>query len=889
MSEYSGLITLSQLINPQPGGQAGKGIEKITTYYAVSLNGSEPPSGGSLVVTIDKEKMEIRDQEGNIILDVNTENKVEVLNDKFFYVEGETLQILQDIWTRVIPSEIKGYYLWTKMVVTYTTGEEDEVFTVNYIGQDANGYLVETNEEEILVFASNLGENDRIFTPYELTFKVYNLPKSASSEQIILTELDYTIEYAQNQAFYKVPSEYLKFGTTLEDEDQSVIVIDEKTIYFNVSKFFSDNNLEGNQVFRFRYLINDEVAAQKIITSRNGVHDDMARFSLNAADITASIQSGKLKFNESGLSLYKDEERVFYLGSYGEALFKGSVYATNGIFSGELSAATGSFSGSVEATSGKIGGFVLENDMLYSTAQGGNREYSVLKLNGAEGTIYAKDITIGSGAIIEDYISLGQAKILNPNKYDNLILETGEIKITQNGILNIGNILINGGNETNVSFISASDASGSNGWRINGDGTAQFNEIIANKATIQNSVMEVGSVQAVGSLMLFKDSWKILSVNGNICKLDLTLTDNNGVIIAPPLEENDYVLVNGIHYKIQAVDTFTHDLTLDKPCSFSKGDVLTKIGKEEDCLITIQGDSNQTFSQSTKNSLTLSSFYLLSNDTSEPTPTYTKKLVLGELNDIEGASGIGLYAENVFLNGTLTTKVGEGNYAGVNTISGARASKFGETDQSKIVFWAGSDSTDQKSIESAKFQVTENGSIYASQGVFEGSIITKSVIKGASLHTTKIYGEDENGSGAALKIYDASNGILFMKTKEDDSEALLKINNNGLYKESLSFINLEDDIRFLGNQISLIGDNSQSIFTSNKLEFENSNKLGSLSFDSGFEFNIGSSKIIGLEEGGFTAKVNTNLQRNLLIGVEGQNGTLDYQKVDNYGYNLYVR
>lgn len=884
MSEYSGLITLSQLINPQPGGQAGKGIEKITTYYAVSLNGSEPPSGGSLVVTIDKEKMEIRDQEGNIVLDVNTENKVEVLVDKFFYVEGETLQILQDIWTRVIPGELKGYYLWTKMVVTYTTDEEDEILTVNYIGQDASGYLIETNEEEILVFASTLGENGRIFTPDELTFRVYNLPKNNSSEQIVLTDLDYTIEYAQNQAFYKVPAEYLKFGTTLEDEDQSVIVIDEKTIYFNVSKFFSDNNLEGNQVFRFRYLINNEVAAQKIITSRNGVRDDMARFSLNAADITASIQSGKLKFDESGLSLYKDEERVFYLGSQGEALFKGSVYATNGIFSGELLAATGNFSGSVEATSGKIGGFILENDVLYSGAQGGNRENSILRLNGAEGTIYAKDITIGSGAVIEDYISLGQAKILNPSKYNEVILESGEIKLTQNGILNIGTILINGGNEAGTSFISASSASGSSGWKINGDGTAQFNEIIANKATIQNSVMEVGSVQAVGSLMLFKDSWKILSVNGNTCDIELTLTNNEGEIIAPPLLANDYVLVGNVHYEILEINPTTYTLTLDKTCSFSKGDVLTKIGKEDDYLITIQGDSNQSFSQSTKNSLSLSSFNL-----SNGIPTYTKKLVLGELNDIDGASGIGLYAENVFLNGTLTTKIGQGKYAGVNTVSGARASKFGETDQSRIVFWAGSEGTDQKSIESSKFQVTEDGSIYASQGVFEGSIITKSVIKGASLHTTKIYGEDENGSGAALKIYDASNGILFMKTKEDDSEVLLKINNNGLYKESLSFINLEDDIRFLGNQISLIGDSGQSIFTSNKLEFENSKKMGSLSFDLGFEFNIGSSKIIGLEEGGFTAKVNTILQRNLSIGIEGQNGTLDYQKVDNFGYNLYVR
>jgi hypothetical protein len=94
---------------------------------------------------------------------------------------------------------------------------------------------------------------------------------------------------------------------------------------------------------------------------------------------------------------------------------------------------------------------------------------------------------------------------------------------------------------------------------------------------------------------------------------------------------------------------------------------------------------------------------LLVNDTSESVPFYTKKLVLGELNEIEGASGIGLYAENVFLNGTLTTKVREGSYAGVNTISGAQASKFGDTDRSRIVFWAGSVDADQNSIQSSKF------------------------------------------------------------------------------------------------------------------------------------------------------------------------------------------
>jgi hypothetical protein len=38
-------------------------------------------------------------------------------------------------------------------------------------------------------------------------------------------------------------------------------------------------------------------------------------------------------------------------------------------------------------------------------------------------------------------------------------------------------------------------------------------------------------------------------------------------------------------------------------------------------------------------------------------------------------------------------------------------------------------------------------------------LITNSIIKGASIHTAKIYGEDTNGGKAALQIFDAENGI----------------------------------------------------------------------------------------------------------------------------------
>jgi hypothetical protein len=38
-------------------------------------------------------------------------------------------------------------------------------------------------------------------------------------------------------------------------------------------------------------------------------------------------------------------------------------------------------------------------------------------------------------------------------------------------------------------------------------------------------------------------------------------------------------------------------------------------------------------------------------------PVFTKHLVLGQLDGLEDMSGFGLYADNVFLKGSLTTKV----------------------------------------------------------------------------------------------------------------------------------------------------------------------------------------------------------------------------------------
>jgi hypothetical protein len=80
--------------------------------------------------------------------------------------------------------------------------------------------------------------------------------------------------------------------------------------------------------------------------------------------------------------------------------------------------------------------------------------------------------------------------------------------------------------------------------------------------------------------------------------------------------------------------------------------------------------------------------------------------VLGDLTGINENYGTGLFAENVFLKGSLITKVGEGSYAGINTLNGAQATVFEQKgigskegyDKSKIVIWAGAKNNKDEDI-----------------------------------------------------------------------------------------------------------------------------------------------------------------------------------------------
>ena len=526
----------------------------------------------------------------------------------------------------------------------------------------------------------------------------------------------------------------------------------------------------------------------------------------SANSIQAAIDNAQVIFTATGLSITNgalsiyDENNVpiFYYDNNAHLLYvKGS-----GEFTGTVNASAGSFTGEVHAdtlyaNAGTIGGFRIENTGLYS-------QDNLIKLL-SEGRIEAEYINLGTGAHIDRYLKLGDnAYIWNPDENTNHnfieVKNNGADVVTldDSGILKIGQITLNG----QTSTISG------NSFSITPE-LASFNNISAS-GKISTVVFEQGHTQSVGGAMMFKPAYKIELVNGNELILGDTFLGAVG----------DYVYIitdNGttIPGLIQITSIDENVVTLSTTISYSGSLIsLIDIGTEGDLIIGINSSNNQN-SFLKPRGITVSEFNLAQQSGSSTKyidENINPKVFLGDL-DTSGidfsdtgtpkSRGFGLYSENVYLTGSLTTKVTSGlnpTFAGVNTLDGTAATVFGAGDTSKIVFWAGSAGVSSEQIQEAPFQVTEQGSIYASQGIFTGSIITQSYILGADIYAARIHGTGTEQEGYGLAFYDSSKGIVFFRGEQDSNPSeVFSIGTDGLKKGNNYFIEIGTDIDFKGN------------------------------------------------------------------------------------------
>lgn len=512
-------------------------------------------------------------------------------------------------------------------------------------------------------------------------------------------------------------------------------------------------------------------------------------------DVYTVWEKGESTKFPSDIEIYEVVRKTIFSGTLEGAngSFSGELRGATGIFSGELQGATGVFTGSITAQSGTIGGFEISNDKL-SSIKKGDDEKSYIVLDGTNGKITAENIELGNGAEVRDQISFKGtdgtvAYLQNPTLYDGVVLSAKDIKLRTSGVLEFGDIKIFG-DKTNPTIKSSL-------WTIDKD-KAVFNNVIAQGGTIENVVFKNSTIQGAGGIMFFKPSYSGTSISS-------TDTETVFIVEETGLKVGDHVVVNGQEGDVTTIEQtrvtisgvkFEKDKTVSIIKLYNNSLVDGKINLTDNLLIGVNSLRAEQLQDGTvgKNedchlfrgglTVTLPTVITKTTNNSETQTIveYPNKpnLFIGDLYPITGKPGYGLYGDNVYLNGTLTTKVKSDNsptYAGVNTIDGYNVDEnlFKDKDNSqKIVFWAGSTGEDKLSVQQAPFQVTDKGNLYAKAGTFTDSVFSNSKIEGSKIYGADIYtasihgwaGTSEDGDSSALNIYNTSKGIVFKEEKD---------------------------------------------------------------------------------------------------------------------------
>lgn len=514
-----------------------------------------------------------------------------------------------------------------------------------------------------------------------------------------------------------------------------------------------------------------------------GTKKDMAKLALNANNIVASIQETKLTFDTNGLTIKNGGFKiigsdglnpVFYVNERGDLSFTGELTTSSGSLGGWKINEYGLYI-EESLTQSEIDGGLIPNKLvgLYG---GGNLFYP--------GDSLQNPIRIWAGQyddsiIVDDTITnfknYNFAVTENGSLYAKMADISGKIVATSGHIKNkflVGDtnngIVIYGGDTNIQSFIgSALSSSGplGYGWKLSQDGTAEFNNITA-RGKIQSSVFEYNKISSVGGSLYIAPtiyteeesleiselktntldgseaksslivSWilpystielnneeteEVTLILQNVNGRDWKITDEvklDGDIL---IGEKKYELSNidGYISAIEAIDeknskvsiTFEVEVLIAQEIigqKFLPGTILILYGSEErrhGLYLTAAGSNSpymDVYDDSTDN--TVKPAVRLGN--------------LAGINDenfpMAAFSGYGLYSSNAYLRGQLMLP-GAG-------ITNQETIYYGdENTSSPIRIWAGLNNTEDD-ISKANFIVTENGYMYAKQGIFEGTV-----------------------------------------------------------------------------------------------------------------------------------------------------------------------
>lgn len=764
--------------------------------------------------------------------------------------------------------------------------------------------------------------------------------------------------------FYNFLVEQTSISTTALGEDLT------KDAYLSVL-----TALESTSTYiRFVYLENGVEKAFKPVEIANGVSDDMAEFNITATEINAAVQDRVMSFDANGLHIlnggfdiktenYKiaqfeeakgfsegveyyeydlekaeynltadetrDTTKTYYiknqdllLGYLGEGLYvKG-----NGIFTGEVYANSGSFNGKVTASDGEIGGFVIGQNALTSKDNG------LILQGGDNSKIFVNSIELGSGAIVKDYIQLGDGIKLygnseSPNVFEieslNGEISTPLLAITRQGTLILGDdleYLALDGKTRTISTSNYSSSGGGKGWYLSED-KSYFNNVVV-RGKLEAAVFETGKVSAVGGILLIRPSTKIASIETVDGKSIIELEDETGFAGANDEDGAEYyylVAASGettYCYTVEAITNKKIILTSEIGNEYTNATIVN-YGRAGSIGLGINGSTNDS-------AIPSSSFSVFEwapelKEIDGVTTVVAGKnypIVLGKLPDDnikykDFAGKYGLYAENVLLKGALVAETAgtQKVYSGISTADQdspplSNAALF-KNFQSEILLWAGAQGTDKNSVEKSNFYVDRNGNLYANSGYFSGTIITNADITASSLTAAHIYGSEDE---LALTIQD-DKGTEFLTSK---GALIMSVDSSGVkIADGMNFI--IGGSTFSSSKLgtsSLLISNPEKTDASVKISLPNTNetsKKGKISFsnsltakqddqavedyaileENGLKFQANGENILDITGNNFSVNKDIYLAKDIYYG-ENIKYTQIVEDGKIIGYDLYI-
>lgn len=848
MAVYRGKIDIVNMSNI--AATAGVGIQKTEVLYAISDSGSIPP---------DLTNVELATKDG-VISFASTGASFQIIDDILWaYQDNQNVPLttnkdsiligLSNVWSPDFPEVAAGQYLWTKVIYYYTNNTQTVVYNVSKQGETGpqgpaapSSYHLNCNQTEILKFVDNNGNTT--ISPETLTVSVYKDEPSREGGQVQITNL--------NPLNFTAEVYNINTGAWIPISSGGIITLDSThTFSINLKKLIEEgvtnNNaaatqlLFGESILKISYIHiqgedkEETFSLVDFLNVRYGMSKDMAQLSLKANGIVASMQDSKMVFDSTGLTvqngsftirdsegnnlLYSDngnlalKGNIYADGGYfkGElqaatGSFAGSLTAATGTFTGELQAATGSFSGNISAAGGTIGGFKIEATRLTSLKTD-NKGVPNIILDGESGNIEVENITLGTGAVIKEYIKIGDQVELrrattSVDSFIRVVNSTNQeiLGLKADGSMSVGygnnSIIISG---ADGSIVSQSFYNGL-GWKISNTESI-FNNVTV-RGSIRASVLEYGETQAIGGALLVRPSSRIIKEERSGSNTKLTLEQTEGFNVGDYCRI-DIQTANSVEHRFFVITNITDKIiTVSGDATGSYGKPIVSFGqtnedknKNDNVGICINGSLDSSFS--TPQSISVFDF----NPT---TQVITPRVVLGKLPNEESIYGYaagtyGLYAENVLLKGSLVTQTdtsGSITYSGISTLhSGADAPAshrynnwFGESNTGEILLWAGATGTSKEEVENSKFFVDRNGNLFAGSGYFKGTIITDATITASAIETAVLRGSNEKPGEPALKIEDAAKGIDFTATVDGEEITVFKVTTDSIVANVPNFV-----------------------------------------------------------------------------------------------------